>query len=105
MDIVIENSGQINGYVLALVVCSQTKEMTTIMELEENMLSRNYNMKWNRYPYGTRRSIPSLIFASETEILEGKIQASEPPSLALDQFSGAFLTAKNEYNKHNILPT
>jgi hypothetical protein len=46
-----------------------------------------------------------LIFASETEILEGKIQASEPPSSALDQFSGAFLTAKNEYNKHNILPT
>ena len=34
MDIVIENSGQINGYVLALVVCSQTKEMTIIMELE-----------------------------------------------------------------------
>jgi hypothetical protein len=34
MDIVIENSGQINGYVLALVVCSQTKEMTKIMELE-----------------------------------------------------------------------
>jgi hypothetical protein len=34
MDIVIESSGQINGYVLALVVCSQTKEMTTIMEVE-----------------------------------------------------------------------
>ena len=98
MDIVIENSGQINGYVLALVVCSQTKEMTIIMELEENMLSRNYNMKWNRYPYGTRRSIPSLIFASETDNLEGKIQASEPSSSAPDQFSGAFLTDQISIN-------
>jgi hypothetical protein len=32
-------------------------------------------------------SIPSSVFASETAILEGKIQASEPFSSAPDQFS------------------
>jgi hypothetical protein len=58
------------------------------------MLTSNYNMKLNWSPYVTRRSIPSLIFASETEILEGKIQASGPSSSAPDQFFAAFLTAQ-----------
>jgi hypothetical protein len=67
------------------------------------MLASNYNIKLNCSPYGTRRNIPSLIFASETEILEGKIQASEPSSSAPDQFSGAFLTAQKSISLMSVI--
>lgn len=66
------------------------------MELEGGYANKQH--KINDLLKESEKSIPSLIFASETEILEGKIQASEPSSSAPDQFSGVFPTIQKLIN-------